>query len=56
VKLLRRIGWVSLAERAAVILGALFIAIAIAAFDWRLGLGVAGFLLLAGGLDTSRRP
>lgn len=53
---MNRAALVTAAERASVILGALLIVIAIASFDWRLGLGVAGLLLVSAGIDTRRRP
>ncbi len=58
MKLLRRVNWITVLERLAVLLGAVLVSIAIGAFDWRLGVGAAGVLLLIAGVDVSgtRRP
>ena len=47
---------VRLAERLAVALGFLGMAIAVATFDWRLGLFVGSALLCASALDLRRQP
>jgi hypothetical protein len=48
---------IALAEHAVWLVGFLSIVVAVAAFDWRLGLLVAGLILLASTLEISwRRP
>ena len=45
-----------LAERAALVVGFVAVVAAVAAVDWRAGLGLGGVLLMASGLDLRRRP
>lgn len=45
-----------LAERLALIVGFVALVAAVVAVDWRAGLGLAGVLLMASGLDLRRQP
>jgi hypothetical protein len=55
MKLLRRISWVTVLERGALLLGGVLVTVAAGGYDWRIGLGLAGLLLLVAGLPIGRR-